>query len=515
MPATVIVNNMTVVHRGSNGIATVFPDVCKTPSPGGPVPIPYPNVAMSQHTAQGSKTVKMDGNPIMLKSSNYMTSTGNEAGSALGVVSNRIKGKAYPKMFSFDVKADGANVFRLLDIMLQNGASPTNTPPGPNMQPPNAVLPDGDPDLMKLTTVKWEKTEACCGDEIGVEVKAENMDGVLTVIKAVRTAAKHFKIVGQIFTLIDGTKGKDVNGADLKWKVLRGPHLDEVKLEGWGRGLGGPKDSAGQLLVKTPPEDVNHVQKTYRGDAMQFMDVPGQGWSWQVTAANYYAWNVDFEMKIDDGELVVTKKVNFHRPPHPQNGVVAGSPSSDQLRRWKQDIENVWDLKFKIHREECTRGDRCRCVTCGGCMFPIRIKCEWSGGHGDRVALMYANPTNALRQWGAHNNQPFTWWTSHCWWQNVGPDSSSGINVRPHEFGHLIGLYDEYQYYDWQSQLYTTGAAAPGSGGGTDYQSPAGAPESSIMYSGGDALPQHMLEFKQWFDGVAGPAIGRTKLLAM
>ena len=105
MPATVIVNKLTVVHRTSDGITTIFPDVCKTPSPGGPVPIPYPNVARSADTAQGSRTVKMDGNPIMLSSSNFCVSTGDEAGSALGVISNRVKGKAYPKMYSFGRKS--------------------------------------------------------------------------------------------------------------------------------------------------------------------------------------------------------------------------------------------------------------------------------------------------------------------------------------------------------------------------------------------------------------------------
>ena len=47
VPAKVNVNMRTVVHQASNGIAMGFPDVCKTPSPVGPIPIPYPNIAMS------------------------------------------------------------------------------------------------------------------------------------------------------------------------------------------------------------------------------------------------------------------------------------------------------------------------------------------------------------------------------------------------------------------------------------------------------------------------------------
>jgi Toxin PAAR-like domain len=142
VPATVNVNFLTVVHKDSSGVVMGFPDVCKTPSPAGPIPIPYPNIAKSQDTTQGSQTVTMDGNPIMLKGSVFATSTGDEAGSAGGgVVSNTIKGKAEFKLYSFDVKVEGKNVPRLTDIMVLNEMSSPNTPPFPEVQPPLVVLP--------------------------------------------------------------------------------------------------------------------------------------------------------------------------------------------------------------------------------------------------------------------------------------------------------------------------------------------------------------------------------------
>jgi hypothetical protein len=55
---TVGVNQKSVVHKSSNGVTIAFPDVCKTPSPGGPVPIPYPNIAKSADTSKGSKSTK-------------------------------------------------------------------------------------------------------------------------------------------------------------------------------------------------------------------------------------------------------------------------------------------------------------------------------------------------------------------------------------------------------------------------------------------------------------------------
>jgi hypothetical protein len=121
MPATVGVNPPeTAVHKGSIGIAKTELDVCKTPTPGGPVPIPYPNIALSAQTADGSTTVKFDGESILLKTSNFGLSQGDEAGSIGGVKSNVIKGQADPMNYSFDVKVEGQSVVRRSDPMMQN-----------------------------------------------------------------------------------------------------------------------------------------------------------------------------------------------------------------------------------------------------------------------------------------------------------------------------------------------------------------------------------------------------------
>lgn len=170
MPLTVTANMMTISHKASNGMSMAFPDVCKTPTPGGPVPIPYPNIAMSSDTTQGSSTVKMDGQPIMLKGSNFKMSTGDEAGSAMGVVSNKIKGKLEFVNYSFDVKADGKNVCRLVDPSQQNMGSPANAFGPAHIQAP---LPISIPQFQACeeTREKQEeqkKTMDTAWDESGV-----------------------------------------------------------------------------------------------------------------------------------------------------------------------------------------------------------------------------------------------------------------------------------------------------------------------------------------------------------
>ncbi len=142
MAVNVGVNKMSVVTKDSSGTTVAFPDVCKTPSPAGPIPIPYPNVARSSDTAQGTKTVSVKGNPVCVKDSNFSTSTGDEAGTAGGgVASSKTKGKAEFVNYSFDVKFEGKNVARALDLMLHNDK---NTPPFPLLQGPIVAMGKGE-----------------------------------------------------------------------------------------------------------------------------------------------------------------------------------------------------------------------------------------------------------------------------------------------------------------------------------------------------------------------------------
>jgi uncharacterized Zn-binding protein involved in type VI secretion len=168
MPATVNCNMLTVVHAGSSGMAMSFPDVCKTPTPAGPIPIPYPNIAQSSDTADGSTTVKVDGNPIMLKSSNFRMSSGDEAGSAMGVVSNKIKGKAVPVNASFDVKVDGKAVFRLSDPMQTNCGSPGNALNAALLQPPQVVPPAMSPSCKEVNEKKKDQPESVAEKNSGM-----------------------------------------------------------------------------------------------------------------------------------------------------------------------------------------------------------------------------------------------------------------------------------------------------------------------------------------------------------
>ncbi len=75
----VSINQTVGVFKDSRGLAVAFPDVCKTPTPGGPVPIPYPNIAMSSDYSRGAKQTKT-GETILIKPTSVRTAQGDEVG---------------------------------------------------------------------------------------------------------------------------------------------------------------------------------------------------------------------------------------------------------------------------------------------------------------------------------------------------------------------------------------------------------------------------------------------------
>ena len=76
------------------------PDTCLSPPspPAGPVPIPYPNTAYASDATNGSTTVMISGQEVMLKDqSTFKKSTGDEAATkslGMGVVTHAIQGEA-------------------------------------------------------------------------------------------------------------------------------------------------------------------------------------------------------------------------------------------------------------------------------------------------------------------------------------------------------------------------------------------------------------------------------------
>ncbi len=172
MANQVYANNMEISCKAAAGKSIcAFPDVCFTPpqTPATPpgVPIPYPNTGMASDCTDGSSTVKISGKEVMLKNKSYFKkSTGDEAGCApkKGVVTSKNTGKVYFTAWSMDVKVEGENVVRHLDLTTHNHASQgPNSPPMAHVDEMAASVQDACSDEIKRgkTACAGQTTRKC------------------------------------------------------------------------------------------------------------------------------------------------------------------------------------------------------------------------------------------------------------------------------------------------------------------------------------------------------------------
>jgi len=187
MSNQVYANNMEVSCKSAAGKSIcAFPDVCFTPplTPATPpgVPIPYPNTGMASDCTDGSSTVKVSGQEVMLKNKSYFKrSTGDEAGCApkKGIINSKVSGKVYFTAWSMNIMIEGENVVRNLDLTTGNHGS----------TPPNEGIPWAYLDEMAVSSPE----DQACKDQVeefkkacepAVKVKKDNSLNVAGTGKA-------------------------------------------------------------------------------------------------------------------------------------------------------------------------------------------------------------------------------------------------------------------------------------------------------------------------------------------
>lgn len=127
MSANVFANGRELsCAKDDTHIMGAMPDVCLSPPspPAGPIPIPYPNFAQASDTSDGSRTVKVKGEQAGIKgTSNFASCKGDEAATrsfGMNVIDHCLQSKTIAKAWSFDVKIEGKNATRLLDLTTNN-----------------------------------------------------------------------------------------------------------------------------------------------------------------------------------------------------------------------------------------------------------------------------------------------------------------------------------------------------------------------------------------------------------
>ena len=107
------------------GVDMGFPDVCLTPTPAGPIPIPYPNIAAGPMGVPAAYNVLFMATPAHNMLTTIPLTNGDNAGVALGVASGLVMGPARHLTAAFTVLVGGAPATRMTSVALQNS---TNCP---------------------------------------------------------------------------------------------------------------------------------------------------------------------------------------------------------------------------------------------------------------------------------------------------------------------------------------------------------------------------------------------------
>ena len=106
-----------------SGLDMAFPDVCNTPTPAGPVPIPYPNMATAPMGVPPVANVMFSMAPAHNMSTVVPMTNGDNAGVALGVASGLVMGPSRHLTGAFTALIGGMPATRLTSMSNQNSTN--------------------------------------------------------------------------------------------------------------------------------------------------------------------------------------------------------------------------------------------------------------------------------------------------------------------------------------------------------------------------------------------------------
>ena len=107
------------------GMDLAFPDVCLTPTPAGPIPIPYPNIAMGPTAIPSQVNTLFMCTPAHNLATTTPLTNGDNAGVAMGVASGMVMGPSRHVLPCATVLVGGVPATRLTSVSIQNS---TNAP---------------------------------------------------------------------------------------------------------------------------------------------------------------------------------------------------------------------------------------------------------------------------------------------------------------------------------------------------------------------------------------------------
>lgn len=190
MARTVFANNRSFSHRGSGDQSVCStPDICKTPIGSSTPPIPYPVISRARDASGYTSTVTIDGHPTAIASSSHTRCTGDEAGSAKGIISGTTGSKTQFITNSFDVKCEGEGVVRHMDLTTMNNGNTLGVLYGTSTTPADKTesVDEDEGVFIDFYITDYEDEmridETIVGKKVWLNVRTRNLVGELVTIE--------------------------------------------------------------------------------------------------------------------------------------------------------------------------------------------------------------------------------------------------------------------------------------------------------------------------------------------
>ncbi len=178
-------------------------------------------------------------------------------------------------------------------------------------------------------------------------------------------------------------------------------------------------------------------------------DISRETISGRMTAMNGFVWRYGYDIEMKDRKVLVHVAINLI----PADGVT--QVEVDRVKsKWEKDIERIWSARFSV-------------VTPAGESYPVVIDAVFSGTSFHHDVLVHP---------GSGNSDELNWYLLNR------PE------ITAHEFGHMVGVYDEYRRGATTSKNEITDS-------------------TSIMKSGargGVTHARHYEGFRKWFADSTG-----------
>jgi len=147
---------------------------------------------------------------------------------------------------------------------------------------------------------------------------------------------------------------------------------------------------------------------------------------YETRADGGFSWDVKYSLGFDDGAFTVVTRVQL-----------TGDAAGDTVRVWEEGIERLWNDRFALVE--------------GSKSYPVRFDVQFVETGGDHQVAVHDGH-------GLHD--VLNWYLDSPW----GPDYQDELAA--HEFGHMIGAFDEFAGGATQGGYTTSGTLMADLGAG-------------------------------------------------